>query len=141
MKKIAIVIFLILFVGAAGVGGWAWLQNQKCKNQARDYLEQVQSIMAAWDDQVTLANSTGRGSLSPAIAAMQQTRRQVDALEYPACAERVQIALILSMESTIDSFIMFMAQEPDEDVQQKMTTASQAMLLAGQAIAEIQNEK
>jgi len=138
MKKIILVIFFILFVGAAGVGGWAmYAASQTCDKLSAEYLVQVQTIMDEWQDQFTLANSTPRASLSPAIAELQRIKRSADALEYPECAAEVQTNLISSMEYTIDGFVLFLGDEPDAQVNSKFESAMQFMQWAIDAIQDI----
>jgi len=138
MKKIILVIFFILFVGAAGIGGWAmYAASQTCDKLSAEYLIQIQTIMDEWRDQFTLANSTPRATLSPAIAELQRIKRSTDALVYPECAAKVQTSLVSSMEYTIDGFVLFLGDEPDAQVNSKFESATQFMEWANEAIAEI----
>ncbi len=44
-----------------------------------EYLDELDPILAEYDDAVLLANNTPRIALSPHIATMQSTRRQIQA--------------------------------------------------------------
>lgn len=87
-----------------------------CRDQAADYLQLIDTTLTEWDDAVKIANNTARGSLSPAIADLQEIRRQLNQTTVPGCTGLAHQYLIQHMDSTIEGFIAFMADKPDTTI-------------------------
>lgn len=99
-----------------------------CKpKKVTPFLEDFDRILEEWDDADDLARNTGRGSLSPAIQRLQEVKRKVGELE-DICIAVVELkeATTEYMELSIDSYLLFMAQEEDSKVAAKFSEASKA---------------
>ncbi len=121
-----VVIFsiVIIFSGKGLIGVILPTPTPTCPVQSQAFVEAIDKILPAWDDANKVANSTSRINLSPAVANLQNIRRQVIELEAPQCAKIVQSTLALYMDSTIDGYFAFMAQESDASVNSYFTMAS-----------------
>lgn len=95
-----------------------------CNEQAAEYIPALEGYFDEWDDANTIANSTPRASLSAAIADLQAIKRNVDDLEYPECANTVQLAIVGYMDASIDGYLAFMSQAEGEVVSKHMSDAA-----------------
>lgn len=76
----------------------------------------IEEFIDEWDDAFTLASSTSRMNLNSQIAELQRIRRNVNRQDWPTCAQAAQRSMVAAMDSSIDGFIAFMAQEPEATV-------------------------
>lgn len=95
-----------------------------CYEQARDYVTQVDALMAQWDDTMDIAGSTPRMSLAPIIADLQELKRTASEMVPPSCAGVAHDHLLLYMDYGIDAYLAFLANESDSVVSTKFKTAS-----------------
>jgi hypothetical protein len=86
-----------------------------------------------WKDAEKLASSTPRMQLSAAIAQMQRTHREFDALSVPECGKRAHRLLSDSMGASVDRMIAFMAQ----DSQGELDNLTKETELLTQFLAEV----
>lgn len=107
--------------------------------EIKKYIDSIDDVSRRFDDALQLALSTSRISLSPVVADLQTIRRDAEDLEVPECAIDAKGWLILYIDTTIEAFLNFMAQEPDSQVQSKFKLASQYLLSYQEALAEMQS--
>jgi hypothetical protein len=88
-----------------------------------EYNAAVEPLLEEWDDAVSIANQTPRGSLAGVIPGLQEIRRSTENLEIEECFEDAHSFLVKYMDYTIDGFIAFMGQEDDSVVSQKFDLA------------------
>lgn len=100
-----------------------------CATLSLDYVDDVDALMARWRDARDIANVTPRLNLAGPIADLQAIRRDVVALNVPPCVATVTEPLAAYMDHGIQAALLFMAQEPDEEV------AAEAELAAAQLAA------
>jgi hypothetical protein len=133
LKGILIGLIIVLLIVAAGgviyiLGGDKLLEKtQPCYIQAKEFNEKLQSYFDDWDDANTVAGSTSRIALSPAVKELQTIRRGVADLVAPTCAVEVQNMVSDYMDKVIEGYLSFMADEGDSVVSQKMEEASTAL--------------
>ena len=102
---------------------FAEITGQTCASQSEEFLVEIQDINMRWLDAMELADSTSRMSLSGPISDLQLIRRDANKLEPPECAEGAKDALVMHMDYVLDGFLLFMAQEPDEDISAQFSEA------------------
>jgi hypothetical protein len=96
---------------------------ESCYHQSEKYRSEVTNLIKEWDDAETVAGSTSRIALSPAVSELQRIRREVDNLELPDCAEYAQYYLVTYMDTVIEAYLLFMADAPDYSVSDKFEEA------------------
>jgi hypothetical protein len=95
-----------------------------CSNEDATSLKaSVHPLITRFDDANHLASSTSRIALSGVMTEMQATRRDLEALDMPACASLAKTQLVEFMNDDIDGYLSFMAQDADSIVQSKFSTA------------------
>jgi xanthine dehydrogenase iron-sulfur cluster and FAD-binding subunit A len=114
--------------------------GQSCAEQSATFLEQIQPLAREWDDATKLAGSTPRASLSAQIGSLQGIRRRAQELTAPACAKPAQDKLIASMDTTIQTFLDFLAQKPDATVTAGFTEAGKLMGEFSAELVKIQSQ-
>ena len=97
---------------------------EPCAIQAESFITSVEAVLDDWDDAVSIANSTSRMSLGPAVAELQKIRRDVGDFDAPACAEGVREPLLDYMDGIVDAFLKFMPQETDGVVERAFADAN-----------------
>lgn len=95
-----------------------------CREAAVSYGKEMDPIYKEWDDQVKLADQTGRGQLAPQIQALQTIKRKADAVTVPECAKVAHNHIIIGMNDMIDGFLAFMSQKPEADVSAKIKSGT-----------------
>jgi len=128
MKKLTVLIVLImLFGGACGAQEVVLVEQdidiKKC-TQA-EYIEATADIEAEWLDAVELANSTSRMNLPDRISEMQSILRDYKRVEVAECYQGIHDSFILSYETMIEGFMMFMSQESDNKVSATFEAANE----------------
>lgn len=84
-----------------------------CQKSAVTYETDMRPILLEWEDQVKLADSTGRGNLPPQIQALQSIKRKAEAVTVPPCALKAHENLTMGMNKITDGYIGFMSQGPE----------------------------
>ena len=97
-----------------------------CAMQALQFLDQITAIADEWTDAETLADSTPRMSLPPAIANLQEIRRRADAIAPPECAALAQTYLIDYMDKTIEGYLLFLSNVSDTEISNQFQSAGNA---------------
>jgi hypothetical protein len=97
---------------------------ESCYHQSEKYRSEVTDLIEEWDDAESVAGSTSRIALSPAVSELQRVRREVDNLEFPDCAEYAQYHLVTYMDTVIEAYLLFMADAPDSSVSDKFEEAN-----------------
>jgi hypothetical protein len=69
-----------------------------CKEQAKEYLASVQSILSEWTDATKLVTNPIQASI---VDTFQAIRRKAETLNPPQCAQFVQTNLVLALDSYI----------------------------------------
>ena len=113
-KLLFIFVVLMLAVGC----------TKPCSDQSKEYIKEANQLFDDWDDANRLAGTTSRIALSPAIARLQEIRREASDLQVPQCAEKVNDMLLDYMDKTIDGYIAFMSEEDDNKVNDIFDKAS-----------------
>ncbi len=91
--------------------------NDPCGRAAlQKYNEAVGEVAQRFDDANALANQTPRMSLAPQIAAIQDVRRDTQAIKPPPCAAHAHEELVAAMDSVIDGYTAFLSQKSDSVV-------------------------
>jgi len=99
--------------------------------------DKLNQVLAAWDDEKKLAQSTSRINLPPRISALQAIRRDVEKQEWPQCSEKAKEHLLKGMNYTIDGFITFL----DSDNPEVLATSSLALGESSFTLFKIELEK
>lgn len=110
--------FLLLLIFCVALTSCA---GSRC--DLEEYNTAVKPLLEEWDDAISIANQTPRGSLPSVIPGLQEIRRRTENLEIEECFEDAHPFLVKYMDYTIDAFIAFMGQEDDSVVSQKFDLA------------------
>lgn len=116
-----------------------------CATLSVDYMDDVDNLLARWQDARDIANATPRLTLAGPLADLQAIRRELVDLDVPPCVEAVTAPLAAYMDHGIQAALLFMAQESDEDVAAEIELASaqfdiyeeERVALGWETIAEI----
>lgn len=114
-----------------------------CLELSKDFVANMDELVERFQDADKLAGSTARIALSGPIAQLQEIKREASDLDAPNCALEVKERLIRYMENTIDSYLTFMADEPELDLEQKIAiaqTSEQAFQVAREALGYGDNQ-
>ncbi len=95
-------------------------------DDARSYLNELDSLFEEWDDTVRVANSTPRALLAPIVKKLQDVKRAARKMERPECANHLHDFVTVAMETEIDSFIAFMQKQDDTAIDRKFSAANTA---------------
>ena len=114
--------------------------QQLCADQAADYLADLETLRGRWLDALEIADSTARISLAGPVGELQAIRREIGALEGPACAQVAGAALYIHSEAVIDGFLLFMQDEPESQINAKFDEAFTALELYQDALGDIEAE-
>jgi hypothetical protein len=98
---------------AVNLSAVATLEAYCGKDQVEKAIDSMSDILNRYSDDFTLANNTGRGSLSPIVSQMQQKAQEIEAITVPTCLGKAHAYLVLSMQNGNTAFISFMGQEDD----------------------------
>lgn len=109
-----------------------------CQQQAAPFITEIQPIFQEWTDAATLAGNTPRASLNTEIGKLQEIRRRVQAVEAPACAADVRQNLVASMDTSIEAYLAFLAQKPENEVSGLFSLATQQLDLFSRNLAHLQ---
>ena len=112
-----------------------------CGVQAQEFVTKVEGLLDDWDDANTLAGQTSRIALSPAIARLQEIRRDVHDLQPPECAGYTQSAFELYMDSVIEGYLLFMSDSPDSQVSEQLVKAQGLQDTAVRWFAELKAQQ
>lgn len=72
---------------------------------------EIDAVLLRWEDATKVALTSSRIALSGPVAALQAVRREADQLTVPPCMDQAKVALVTSMNSTIQGFLVFMRNE------------------------------
>jgi tetratricopeptide (TPR) repeat protein len=135
---LGLLVAVILVLGTAAASAAFYLARNRanpiaqaiaptCSQQSQEYIVQLQKMFDDWDDAHKLASATSRIALSPAVARLQELRREAaDNLKPPVCAGTTKGALLEYMDAVIQAFFAFMADSEDSEVSQLFEVASSA---------------
>lgn len=104
------------------------------------YIKATDNLMREWDDAIQLAASTSRIALSPAVNSLQTLRRDASDISVPQCAEYLQEIQATFMEYEIQSFLLFMQEADDTQVQGPVNGAQRAHLAFEQEFAHFRDD-
>lgn len=105
-----------------------------CKTTATTYKSAVSNLLIEWDDSVKLADKTARINLTPQIESLQAIRRRFNEIARPDCADVAHQHLMTSLESTIDGYLAFLADESTSTTMEYFSTSAYEMKLYENAI-------
>jgi len=129
MRKLIIVIVLLVVVAGAGFG-WYYFQGPCGTSKVNKAIDDMSTVAEEFDDAFAVANSTARMSLSGPISEMQNVKRNADDIVVPVCLENAKQLLVGGMQTSIDGFIAFLGQEPDDVVTSYFVDAGQQLAIA-----------
>jgi hypothetical protein len=129
-----LVLLVILAIPAA-----IFYQEQSiCKiSGGKPAYKELDSIVAEWDDAVTLAESTSRMALPSQISTMQAIKRDLDDIEWNECSSKAVDLLRNSMQATIEGFVLFLADEDESDIQEKWEASLSAQAAYGASYLDL----
>ena len=107
----------VLLVG--GVAG-SWLNRDPyicSKKQREQVVSAFDPIIANWNDANDLASSTSRINLAAPVSNLQNIQKEAREQEVPQCAQPVKDHFLDMSQETINSYLLFMRDEPDFVVQ------------------------
>jgi len=107
-----LVLILLASVGCGPSKGW------------KEYYDLFESYSGAWDDAKAIANSTSRIGLAGPVGELQNLRREWKSVEVPEGLEKFHNKILDYEESTIEGFLAFMSDKPDDTVSRHFETAS-----------------
>lgn len=122
MKKIIIGLIALVVVAGAGFG-WYYFLGPCGVNKVKAAKTEFSDLISEYQDAMDVASSTPRISLSGPIGKLQDIKRKVDDIEFPACMEAAQRFTVAGMEKSIDGFISFMGQADDSVVNSSLVSA------------------
>ncbi len=123
-KKAPVIIGASILVIAIGIIAVIFLKPEPtCYEQSQEFIAALDPLISEWSDAYQVAKSTSRIALGPAVANLQDIRRQIDGLDVPECAELAQGRFIQSADATINGFLAFMEDESDTIVSQYLDAA------------------
>lgn len=113
-KRLVLVLVVALLLSACA-----------CRSAKEPFLAEWDLIVEEWDDQLEVAGSTSRIALPSVIQGLQATKRKMGSIPTEECEEldALQRRTVLYMESTIQGFVLFMANEGTEDYVERAVTA------------------
>lgn len=82
-----------------------------CNTQADTFISQLKQLLTEWQDAEKVASKTPRLSLSSQIERMQGVQRKVQSLDAPACAVGIKQLYIQQMETAVEAYLSFLADE------------------------------
>lgn len=98
-----------------------------CRQQASAFINQIEPLAREWDDANAVTKSAARIALAAPVAKLQSLRRETENIQAPQCAFLVKQRLIDAMDNTINGYLAFMAQKPDNQVSQYFDQANRSM--------------
>lgn len=113
---------------------------ESCFAQAQFFFMDAARLLDEWNDANDLASSTPRMSLGPAVAELQRIQRDTDNLYFPQCAYAAHSQLVAGMESAVEGYLAFLAQEPDATVEEHFEDAALNFENYTQTLQRIQAE-
>lgn len=96
-------------------------------NSLDPFLGQIEPLARQWDDANAVAKSAARIALAGPVANLQALRRQVQDVQAPPCAFLAKQRLIDAMDNTINGYMAFMQQKPENTVNQFFDQADHSM--------------
>lgn len=112
-----------------------------------DYINDVDDLLIRWQDAVQVASATARVSLSGPVADLQSIKREARDLSEPFCAGQIgfQDKMTNMMDTSVETFVEFMAGGPSEDTfgpyELAVADYSMAQDLFLDALQVLQNEE
>ena len=83
------------------------------------YPEDTEILAQKWDDAFAIANNTGRGQLAGPVAELQAIHREAQLMDSPTELVSAHGHLVAAMDAAIQGFLYFMAEMPDNQVDQQ----------------------
>lgn len=127
MKRWLVFILGVLFLAAcegSPVASFMATPTPTCEAGLPAFAQQLEPLAREWDDANTVAGSTPRAALATQIASLQAVRRKVEDIPAPVCGTTIKDHLVRSMDASIDGYVAFLGQKPDNEVSAKFSTAS-----------------
>lgn len=134
MKKLALVLLSLLVVGCS-----AEVDDYCPPEGANSAMTEFQEIMLRWNDANDIAGATPRMSLGPAVADLQEIKRDAGKVEYPPCLTESYSYLYDGMDYAIKAFIGFMGDEPESEINSDFRMAASAFNIYSDEIAKIRS--
>lgn len=126
MRYVLPILFILAFAACA--------PPSSCDVQS--YSSEVNPIIVEWQDAMQLAGKTPRMSLPPQIANLQAIERKAENVQAPECLKEAHALLIQSMNTGIDAFLSFLAQESQTAIDMQFTRAAAMLEEYNQMLAD-----
>lgn len=135
---IVILIVLAVFILAAGAG-YAWYSTSgPCGTKlVASAVQDLSGLHDDFNDYVEIASSTSRIALTGPVTEMQNIKKEAQSLIVPTCLDHARSLLVDSMSANVSGFLLFMAQEKDSLILEKMQAASDLRMEFYKEIARI----
>lgn len=118
MRVLVLLFVGVLLITACGIDDLPGRSGDGCSTRdGQTVYARLNAFALEWDDAVDVAASTSRIALSGPVSDLQAIRRDVQRQEWPECASTAHDHLIQHMDYTIDSFLAFMQNKSDSDVE------------------------
>ena len=109
------VVFLVLCIALTSCSTSA-IEEYIDPCNAEEYNAALEPLLEEWDDAVSIAGQTARGSLSSVLFKLQDVRRRTKHLEIAECFEDAHPSLVKHMDFTIEAFLAFMGDAHERAV-------------------------
>jgi len=104
---------LLCIVLIAGGVGWHYFYGPCGVNRVEQATDTLREQYRVYDDAYQIASTTSQIALAGPVAEMQKIERDTEKIEVPACVEPAKRELIATIETSVNSFLSFMADESD----------------------------
>lgn len=116
MKRLLVLIMAMFFLSACTSEVDQFIAE--CEEGFPAYAEEMDDIIARWDDALDVALSTSRMSLDGPIGELQGIKREADRLDAPECIADSHASFVDGLDVYIGFMLDFLADAdatPDED--------------------------
>lgn len=107
---------VLCIVMAVGGIGWHYFYGPCGVNRVKASNQTLSTQFQAFNDAFDIAERTSRIALSGPIAEIQKIKRETETIEVPTCLEPAKHELLLSMDTALNGFLAFLAEESDATV-------------------------
>jgi hypothetical protein len=126
------IVFALVLLALGGCGGE--------RAAVIEYLDAAESTTDKWADAYNLAGQTPRGSIGPAIADLQEIRREFGGIEPPEVAQDPHQLMLDSMDLSVEAYMDFMRDDNETWTKQKFDRAAEDYDTALRALVELRVE-
>jgi hypothetical protein len=121
--RLGFLLSLLAVLVVAGGAALYWYGYGPCGVETvKRSAAELEAAAAAWGDADAIASRTARIALATPVAELQKIKRTTELLVAPKCLMKAKLALITSMEASINAYLGFMADSNDTSVQLELLT-------------------